>query len=158
MDGGKPRVDDPPETRSPTPHAEAFVRAAPDIIYASPATAVGGPRLTTTIPVVFTQSGDPVQAGTVQSMVRPGGNITGFVQFEPSMNMKYVQLLKDISPQLTRVGVADKASAARGGSDCAAIAQAARSLSMTAIELPVRDDPADIEHTIVGFAQAPAAA
>ena len=60
------------------PHAESLIRAAPDVIYAAPATAVQVlQRLTTTIPIVFAQSGDPVQAGTVQSLARPGGNITG---------------------------------------------------------------------------------
>jgi putative ABC transport system substrate-binding protein len=54
---------------------------------------------------VFSQSGDPVQAGTVASLARPGGNITGFLIFEPSMSTKFLQLLKDIAPRMTRVGV-----------------------------------------------------
>src|SRR5215831_2424649 len=102
------------------PHAEALVRAAPDIIYATPATAVQVlQRLTSSIPIVFNQSGDPVQAGTVATLARPGGNITGFLTFEPSMNTKFLQLLKDIAPRMTRVGVlqSEATQTARGGND-----------------------------------------
>jgi putative ABC transport system substrate-binding protein len=140
------------------PHAEGLIRSAPDIIYASPATAVQVlQRLTSTIPIVFYQNGDPVQAGTVQSLARPGGNITGFVQFEPSINAKYLQLLKDIAPQTARVAVlqAEASQTARGGSDFAVIERAARSLAITPVSLLVRDDPDDIAHAIVGFGQEP---
>jgi putative ABC transport system substrate-binding protein len=86
------------------PHAEAIVRAAPDVILTGGATAVQVlQRLTSTIPIVFVQSGDPIQGGSVQSLARPGGNITGFLTFAPSINTKYLQLLRDIAPQVTRV-------------------------------------------------------
>jgi putative ABC transport system substrate-binding protein len=66
------------------PHAEALIRAAPDVIFVNLATGVQVPqRLTHAIPIVFVQNGDPVQAGSVQSLARPGGNITGFVNFQP---------------------------------------------------------------------------
>src|SRR5579862_6959171 len=88
------------------PHAEGLVRSGPDIIYANPATAVQAlQRLTSSIPIVFVQNSDPVQAGAVQSLAHPGGNMTGFLGFEPSMNSKLLQLLKDIAPQMTRVAV-----------------------------------------------------
>jgi putative ABC transport system substrate-binding protein len=128
------------------------------VIYASPATAVQVlQRLTHTIPVVFSQSGDPVQAGTVQSLARPGGNITGFIAFEPSINSKYLQLLRDIAPQMTRVAVlqTEASRTARGGGDFAVIERAARSLAITAAPLLVRDDPDDIARAIVGFGQVP---
>jgi len=140
------------------PHAEGLVRTAPDIIYASPATAVQVlQRLTSSIPIVFTQNSDPVRAGVVQSLARPGGNMTGFVGFEPSINSKLLQLLKDISPQVTRVAVMQTAAteAARGGSDFAAVEEAARSLAITPVALLVRDDAADMERAIVSFAQQP---
>jgi putative ABC transport system substrate-binding protein len=140
------------------PHAEGLVRTAPDIIYASPATAVQVlQRLTSTIPIVFYQSADPVEAGTVQSLARPGGNITGFLSFEPSINSKLLQLLKDIAPQVTRVAVlqTEATQTARGGSDFATIAEAARSLSITPVELLVRDDAAEMERAIANFAQQP---
>jgi putative ABC transport system substrate-binding protein len=140
------------------PHAEGLIRAAPDIIYASPATAVQVvQRLTSTIPIVFSQSGDPVQAGTVASLARPGGNITGFVTFDASINTKYLQLLRDIAPKMTRVGVlqSEATRSARGGSDLAMIEEAARSLGVVAVALLVRDEAADIERAIVGFAKEP---
>ena len=140
------------------PQAEGMVRLVPDAIFASAATAVQVlQRLTNNIPIVFVQNGDPVGAGTVQSLARPGGNLTGFVNFEPSINTKYLQLLKDIAPKLTRVAVMQTAAtqAARGGSDFAAVAEAARLLTITPIAALVRDDDGDIERAIVGFAQEP---
>jgi putative ABC transport system substrate-binding protein len=140
------------------PHAEGLVRSAPDIIYATPATAVQVlQRLTSSIPIVFVQNSDPVQAGAVQSLAHPGGNMTGFLGFEPSINSKLLQLLKDIAPRMTRVGVLQTAAsqAARGGSDFAAVAEAAGSFGIMPVALVVRDDAADIERVIVSFAQQP---
>jgi putative ABC transport system substrate-binding protein len=137
------------------PPAEALVRAAPDVIYARPATAVQAlQRLTHTIPIVFVQSGDPVQGGSVQSLARPGSNITRFVVFEPSINTKYLQLLKGIAPQVTRVSVLQtQASSWRG--DFAVIEVVARSFAVAAVRTLVRDDPADFERAIASFAQQP---
>jgi putative ABC transport system substrate-binding protein len=140
------------------PHAEGLVRSAPDIIYASPATAVQVLQpLTSSIPIVFVQNTDPVQTGAVQSLAHPGGNMTGFLGFEPSINSKLLQLLKDIAPQMTRVAVmqTEVTRAARGGSDFATVAEAAKSLSITSVDLLVRDDGADMERALVGFAQQP---
>ena len=137
------------------PLAEALVRAAPDVIFARPATAVQVlQRLTHTIPIVFTQSGDPVQGGTVQSIARPGGNITGFVGFEPSISTKYLQLLKEMAPQVTRVSVLQtQASSWRG--DFAVIEAVARSSAAAPVRTLTRDDPADIKRAIAAFAQQP---
>jgi putative tryptophan/tyrosine transport system substrate-binding protein len=137
------------------PQAEALVRAAPDVISAFGATAVQAlQRLTSTIPIVFFQNGDPVQGGSVQSLAHPGGNITGFVGFEPSINTKYLQLLKDMAPQVTRVSVLQtQASSWRG--DFAVIEVVARSFAVAPVRTLVRDDPADIERAIVAFAREP---
>jgi putative tryptophan/tyrosine transport system substrate-binding protein len=137
------------------PQAEALVRAAPDVISAFGATAVQVlQRLTSTIPIVFFQNGDPVQGGSVQSLAHPGGNITGFVGFEPSINAKYLQLLKDMAPQVTRVSVLQtQASSWRG--DFAVIEVVARSFAVAPVRTLVRDDPADIERAIVAFAREP---
>jgi putative ABC transport system substrate-binding protein len=140
------------------PHAQALVRAAPDVIYAIAAPAVQVlQQLTSTIPIVFDQSADPVQAGTVQSLARPGGNITGFVVFDASINTKYLQLLKDIAPQTTRVAVlqTEATRSAAGRNDFAAVKQASQTLAITATALIVRDDAADIERAIAGFAKEP---
>jgi putative ABC transport system substrate-binding protein len=148
-------------TTDPTvirPQAESLVRTAPDAIFASPATAVQVlQHLTSSIPIVFEQNGDPVQAGTVASLARPGGNLTGFVTFEPSINGKDLQLLKDIAPKMTRVAViqSQASQTARGGTDFAVVAEAARSLAMTAVQMLIRDDEADIERVILRFAQEP---
>jgi len=93
----------------------------------------------------------------VQSLARPGGNITGFLGFEPSINARYLQLLKEIAPHMTRVGVlqTDATQRARGGSDFATVGQASRSLGITPVPLLVRDDEADIERTIAGLAKEP---
>jgi hypothetical protein len=140
------------------PHAEALVRAAADVIFATPGTAVQVLQgLTSTIPIVFIQNGDPVQGGTVKSLARLGGNITGFLQLEPSINTKYLQLLKDIAPQLTRVAVlqTEASRSTRGGSDFAAVESASRSLAITPVALLVRDNPGDIKGALVAFAREP---
>src|SRR5262245_37674283 len=90
-----------------SPRTDAIVKglleALPDVIFASPATMVRVLRRHTwTVPTVFVQSGDPVRAGWVMSHARPGGNATGFMLFEPSINTKYLQLLKDIAPGVKR--------------------------------------------------------
>jgi putative ABC transport system substrate-binding protein len=104
--------------------------------------------------VVFIQSDDPVQTGTVQSLTRPGGNFTGFVTFEPSINTKYLQLLKDMAPKLTRVAVLQThATTFRG--DFAAVEAVARSFAVTAVTMVVSDDAADIERAVATFAREP---
>ncbi len=162
MEGRNLRVDlrvvgsnDPALIR---PHAEGLVRSGPDVIYAAPATSVQLLQaLTSSIPIVFVQNADPVQAGTVQSLAHPGGNMTGFVSFEPSMNSKLLQLLKEIAPQMTRVAVmqTEATRMARADSDFAAVAEAGKSLSVTPIALLVHDDDADMERALVGFAREP---
>jgi putative ABC transport system substrate-binding protein len=87
-------------------YAEEFVRMAPDVIVANSAPAVAALRAATrTIPIVFAQVADPVEAGLVASLANPGGNITGFTQFEPSIGEKWLQTLKEIAPAVTRVGL-----------------------------------------------------
>ena len=62
-------------------------------------------RETRAVPIVAVQSGDLVSAGLAQSLARPGGNVTGFISFEAAINTKFLQLLKDISPQVNRAAV-----------------------------------------------------
>jgi putative ABC transport system substrate-binding protein len=138
------------------PHAEALVRAAPDVIYANPATAVQVvQKLTRTIPIVFVQNADPVQSGSVRSLARPAGNITGFLQSEPSINAKFLQLLKDMAPKLNRVAVLQTQATSQLRGDFAVIEAAARSIGMTAVATLVRDDAADVERAIAAFARDP---
>ena len=115
----------------PIPIAHAPLRAelaaqAPDVLFACPHFAVAAmQRETRTIPIVAVQSGDLVSAGLAQSHARPGGNVTGFVLFEATINTKFLQLLKDISPQTNRVAVMQSESSAWRG-DFAAIEAVAR--------------------------------
>ena len=86
--------------------AAELTALAPDIILAAGSLALG-PLLqaTRTIPIVFTHVPDPVGAGFVESMARPGGNATGFTSFDYGLSVKWLELLKEIAPRVTRVGV-----------------------------------------------------
>jgi putative tryptophan/tyrosine transport system substrate-binding protein len=87
-------------------YAAELLTLTPDIILASgtPAT-TALKQLTRTVPIVFTRVGDPVGLGIVDSLARPGGNITGFMVFEFSFAGKWLDLLKQIAPRITRVAV-----------------------------------------------------
>jgi putative ABC transport system substrate-binding protein len=137
------------------PHAESLIRAGPDVIFASAAAIVQVLKeLTHTIPIVFVQFGDPVQMGIVQSLARPGGNLTGFVNFEPSINTKYLQLLKDIAPQVTRVGILQSRTTIFRR-DFETIETVAPAFGVATAALVVLDDSADIERSVVAFAREP---
>jgi putative ABC transport system substrate-binding protein len=96
-------VGDASEIRS---HTADLVALAPDVILVS-GTAAVGPLLqaTHTIPIVFVNLPDPVGAGYVKSLARPGGNATGFTNFEYSLSGKWIQLLKEIAPALMKIVV-----------------------------------------------------
>ena len=86
--------------------AQELVHVAPDVIVVSTGLALAElHRLTSTIPLVFVQVGDPVDTGFVASLARPGGNITGFQSFEPAMGGKWLGVLKEAAPNLTRTAV-----------------------------------------------------
>jgi putative ABC transport system substrate-binding protein len=104
-------------------------------------------------PIVFVQGVDPVGTGYIASMARPGGNATGFTQFEYTLSGKWLQLLKEITPGLTRAAVLREVGSA-GIGQWAVIQAAASSL---AVELtPVGDgDRAEIEHAVAAFAREP---
>ena len=85
---------------------------------------------TRTVPIVFAGVVDPVGAGLVDSLARPGGNTTGFTQFEFGMSGKWLQLLKEIAPHLTRAGVLRDATTAVAASEFAAIQAVAPSLGV----------------------------
>lgn len=131
-----------------------LVALAPDVIFACPYYAVKALlERTRTIPIVAIQSGDMVAAGFAQSHARPGGNVTGFTTYEPTFNAKFLQLLKEIAPRVTRVAVMQSQSSAWRG-DFAAIAAVAPALNVEAFPAVVRD-AADIERAIVALAGKP---
>jgi len=85
--------------------AKELLDMQPDVILAnSTPVAVAVRDTTRTVPTVFVQVSDPVAVGVVQSLARPGGNLTGFTNFEPSMASKWLELLKDVAPNVARVG------------------------------------------------------
>ena len=87
-------------------YAAEFVALAPDVIVANSSQAVAAlMQATRTVPIVFAIVPDPVGAGFVDSFARPGGNITGFLAFEYGMSAKWLELLKEVAPQLTRVAM-----------------------------------------------------
>lgn len=92
------------DPKLPRQHAAELVKLAPDAIFAQ-GTPVTLPlsQLTRDIPIVFVNVADPVGSGIVQSFARPGGNITGFTNFEQAMGGKWLQILKDIAPRMSRV-------------------------------------------------------
>jgi ABC-type uncharacterized transport system substrate-binding protein len=136
--------------------AAELVSLKPDVILgASTPVAAALRNETSTIPIVFVQVIDPVAAGFVASLARPGGNVTGITNFEFTIGSKWLETLKEISPQLARVAVLyNPKTAPYAGSLLRSIASAAPSFLIEPIDIPI-PDPAEIEHAIDGFAQKP---
>ena len=136
-------------------HAAELAALAPDVILAHAATTVG-PLLqaTRTVPIVFPAVGDPVGAGFVDSLARPGGNATGFISFEYSLSGKWLELLKEIAPSVTRVAVLRNAATPSGPGQFGAIQAVAPSLRVEVNPVNVRD-AGEIERGVAAFARAP---
>jgi putative ABC transport system substrate-binding protein len=136
-------------------HAAELVALAPDVILAQGNTAVGSLlRASRTVPIVFPVAGDPVGAGLVDSLARPGGNATGFMNFEFSLSVKWLELLKQIVPGVTRVAVLRDPALGSGTSQFAAIQAVAPSLRLEVNPVGVRD-ASEIERAVATFAHAP---
>jgi putative ABC transport system substrate-binding protein len=136
-------------------YAAELAALAADVILATDSVTVG-PLLevTRTVPIVFVQVPDPVAAGFVDSLARPGGNATGFVNFEYGMGAKWLELLKQIAPAVTRVGVLRDPALAVGAGQYGAIQSVAPSLAMEASPINLRD-AGEIERGIANFARVP---
>jgi len=134
--------------------AADLVALAPDVILSVGNLSLG-PLLqaTTTVPIVFTLVVDPVGAGFVDSLSQPGGNATGFMEFEYSLCGKWLELLKEIAPGVTRAAVLRDATATAGTSQFAVIQSVAPSVSVDVSPINERD-AAEIERTIATFARA----
>jgi putative ABC transport system substrate-binding protein len=155
-DGRNVRIDTRWAVADPNPstHAAELAGLAPDVIFACPHPAAAAVRRQTrTIPIVAAISGDPVRAGLVETYARPGGNVTAFLLFEPTINAKYLQLLKDIAPNVSRVAMVYSENSAWRG-DFAAIEAAARAFAVEPVAKLVHH-AADIEHEIAEFARTP---
>jgi putative tryptophan/tyrosine transport system substrate-binding protein len=133
--------------------AAELIALAPDIILASGTVAVAAlQQLSPAMPVVFTVVTDPVAAGFVDSIARPGGNITGFMQSEFSLNSKLLELLKQIAPQITHAAVLRDLANPAGASQFSAIQAVASSQGMTVSPVSVRDAK-EIESAIAAVAR-----
>ena len=136
-------------------HAAELIALAPDVFLASGAATMPSVlQATRSVPIVFTSVVDPVGAGFVESMARPGGNATGFVMLEYSMSSKHLELLKEIAPWVTRVAVLRDGAISSGTGQFGAIQAAAPSLRMEVTPVNVRDAGV-IERSLTSFAQAP---
>jgi putative tryptophan/tyrosine transport system substrate-binding protein len=136
-------------------HAAELAALAPDVILATGDSTV--PPLmqaTRTVPIVFPVAVDPVAAGYVDSLARPGGNVTGFTSFEYGTSGKWLELLKEIAPGVTRAAVLRDATQGGGTSQFAAIQAVAPSLRVEVNPVNMRDAP-DIERAIAAFARSP---
>jgi putative tryptophan/tyrosine transport system substrate-binding protein len=134
-------------------HAAELVALAPDVILASGGQVVGGLlQVTRTVPVVFTQTPDPVGAGFVASLAQPGGNATGFTQFEYGVSAKWLELLKEIAPRVTRAAVLRDPTIPEGIGQFAIIQAVAPSLGVELRPIDVRNAP-EIEQAVTVFAR-----
>jgi len=130
-----------------------LVALAPDVIFSSGSLPVGLlQQATRTIPIVFMNVADPVGAGVVRNMAHPGGNITGFSNFEYSMSGKWAELLKQIAPQTTRALVLRDPASAGGIGQFAVIRSAAQALGVELTPLDPRDTN-ELEHGVAEFAR-----
>src|SRR5262245_34947565 len=134
-------------------YATELAALAPDVILAHGVSSVR-PLLQATraIPIVFPIVGDPVAAGFVASLARPGGNVTGFMSFEYPLSGKWLELLKDIAPGVTRVAVLQDPTQGGGSSAFAVIQAAAPSLGVEVTPVNLRDAPL-IERALADFAR-----
>jgi putative ABC transport system substrate-binding protein len=136
-------------------HAAELAALAPDVILAHGASTVGPMlQVSRTVPIVFPVVGDPVGAGFVDSLARPGGNATGFMIAEYSIGGKYLELLKEIAPRLTRAAVLRDPTQGSGISQYAAIQAVAPSLRIEVIPVNTRG-AGEIERAVAAFARAP---
>jgi putative ABC transport system substrate-binding protein len=150
------------ETRwaGPTPsdirrHAAELLALGPDVVLAYGSSTVG-PLLqgTRTVPIVFPVMGDPIAAGFVESLARPGGNATGFMMYEYSMAAKWLELLKEMVPALKRVAVLRNVATPTGPAQFGVIQAVAPYLKVDVTPLNVRD-AVDFETAISGFVRGP---
>jgi putative ABC transport system substrate-binding protein len=134
-------------------YAAELVALAPDVIVPIGSVTIAPlQQATRTIPIVMVNVADPVGAGFVQSLARPGGNATGFINFEYTMSGKWVELLKEIAPRVKRAAVLRDPTSAAGIGQFAAIQSVAQSLGIELTPLGVRDTD-ELERGVAAFAR-----
>ena len=134
-------------------HAAELAALAPDVILVSSSPALAAlQQATRTVPIVFVNVIDPVGSGFVDSLARPGGNTTGFLLFEYSLSGKWLELLKQIAPNVTRVAVFRDAGNPSGNAQFGAIQTVAQSLGVEVSPVNMRD-ASEIERAAAAFAR-----
>ena len=134
-------------------HAAELAALAPDVILVTGGASLAAMlQATRTVPIVFVIVPDPVGSGFVDSLSRPGGNATGFMQFEYSLSGKWLELLKEIAPRATRAAVLWDPTLPAGIGQFAIIQSVAPSLGVEVIPVNVRDAP-EIERAVAAFAR-----
>jgi len=136
-------------------HAAELVALRPDVLLAYGSSTVG-PLMqnTRTVPIVFPVMGDPVAAGYVESLARPGGNVTGFMMYEYSMAAKWLELIKEMVPTLKRVAVLRNAATPTGPAQFGVIQAVSPYLKVDVTPLNIRNAD-EFEPAIAGFARGP---
>ena len=144
--------DDPDRLRR---DAAQLIALAPDIILASGTLSVAAVQnVSRTLPIAFAAVTDPVGAGFVESLARPGGNATGFMIYEYSLSVKWLELLREIAPSVTRVAVLRNPANPAGIAAFSAIQGAAQSLGLAVSPVSGRD-AGEIERAVTAFARSP---
>jgi putative tryptophan/tyrosine transport system substrate-binding protein len=135
-------------------YAAELVAVAPDVILATGPTVEQLLQATRTVPIVFVITPDPVGSGFVDSLSRPGGNATGFMLFEYSLSAKWLELLKQIAPAVTRAAVLRDPATTSGVGQFAVIQSVAPSVGIEVSPVNVRD-AGEVERAVKAFARSP---
>jgi putative ABC transport system substrate-binding protein len=134
-------------------HARELVAKKPDVVLAAGGTIVGAlQRASRSVPIVFVNVTDPVGAGLVASLARPGGNATGFTQFEFGISAKWLELLKEIAPDIGRVAVIRDPTSRSGGGQLGAIQAAAPKFGIDVKPIDA-EDPDAIRRSVMEFSR-----
>ena len=134
--------------------ATELAALAPDVIVASGSAAAAVLQATRTVPIVFVSVPDPVGSGFVESLAQPGGNATGFIMFEYGLSAKWLELLKEIAPSVTRAAVLRDPAIVAGIGQFAVIQSAASSVGVDVSAINMHDG-AEIERAVTAFARRP---
>src|SRR5215468_711825 len=134
--------------------AAELVALSPDVILASGVVSLAALQTRRDVPIVFTLAPDPVGAGFVESLAKPGGNVTGFMQFEYSLSGKWLELLKEIAPTITRAAVLRDPAISAGVGQFAVIQAVAPAIGIDVRPIDIRER-AEIERGVSSFARGP---
>jgi putative ABC transport system substrate-binding protein len=143
----------PPKAAEIRKHVDELLAGHPDVIVTSGGTTTA-PLLqaTNTVPVVFVAAVDPMGGGYVESLAHPGGNATGFMQFDYSLSAKWLEILKQVAPTVTRAGIIRDATVTSGIGQFAVIQSVARSLGIDVVPIGARDGQ-EIENGVAKIAR-----